>query len=137
MYVLGKSTMIKLLVQEVEPDPDCGGTVWKHMNLRVAYVVRTYIHTYMHTYIHVIHTYLHTYIVQKYSFIHHYVTALYLLNTNALIYANKTLVDVHLCMYVCMYVCRPSTLFTTSSSTWTPPPWITSSGDSPPDTTKR
>lgn len=35
----GKSTMIKLLVQEVEPDPDCGGTVWKHMNLRVAYVV--------------------------------------------------------------------------------------------------
>ena len=37
--------MIKLLVQEVEPDPDCGGTVWKHMNLRVAYVVRTYIHT--------------------------------------------------------------------------------------------
>ena len=51
MYALGKSTLIKLLVQEVEPDPDCGGTVWKHMNLRVAYVVHIRIHTYTHLYI--------------------------------------------------------------------------------------
>ena len=35
----GKSTMIRLLVQESEPDPG-SGEVWKHHNLRVAYVAQ-------------------------------------------------------------------------------------------------
>eukprot|EP01034_Spumella_vulgaris_P022426 gene22426-28551_t len=40
----GKSTLIKLLVQEMEPDPDTGGEVWKHHNLRVAYVAQHSFH---------------------------------------------------------------------------------------------
>lgn len=40
----GKSTMIKLLMQEVPPDEGCGGEVWKHMNLRVAYVAQHSLH---------------------------------------------------------------------------------------------
>eukprot|EP01038_Epipyxis_sp_PR26KG_P012917 gene12917-17311_t len=39
----GKSTLIKLLVQETEPDEN-KGTVWKHMNLRVAYVAQHSFH---------------------------------------------------------------------------------------------
>ena len=35
----GKSTLIRLLVQETEPDPG-SGEVWKHHNLRVAYVAQ-------------------------------------------------------------------------------------------------
>lgn len=45
--LLGKSTLIKVLVQEVEPDEGCGGIVWKHMNLRVAYVVRGTVEVYI------------------------------------------------------------------------------------------
>lgn len=33
-----------MLVQESEPDADCGGEVWKHMNLRVAYVAQHSFH---------------------------------------------------------------------------------------------
>lgn len=40
----GKSTLIKLLVQESEPDPDTDATVWKHMNLRIAYVAQHSLH---------------------------------------------------------------------------------------------
>lgn len=40
----GKSTLIKLLVQETEPDEGCGGEIWKHMNLRVAYVAQHSFH---------------------------------------------------------------------------------------------
>ena len=37
----GKSTMIKLLTGEMEP---CEGVVWKHPNLRVAYVAQHAFH---------------------------------------------------------------------------------------------
>lgn len=40
----GKSTLIKLLVQETEPDKDERGEVWKHMNLRIAYVAQHSFH---------------------------------------------------------------------------------------------
>jgi ATPase subunit of ABC transporter with duplicated ATPase domains len=40
----GKSTLIKILVQETEPDKDGIGEVWKHMNLRVAYVAQHSFH---------------------------------------------------------------------------------------------
>jgi len=39
----GKSTLIKMLVQETEPDANTG-SVWKHMNLRVAYVAQHSFH---------------------------------------------------------------------------------------------
>lgn len=39
----GKSTMIKMLVQETEPD-EGSGEVWKHMNCRVAYVAQHSLH---------------------------------------------------------------------------------------------
>ena len=39
----GKSTLIKLLVQETEPDAG-SGEVWKHRNLRVAYVAQHSFH---------------------------------------------------------------------------------------------
>ena len=40
----GKSTLIKLLVQESEPDEGCGAEIWKHHNLRVAYVAQHSFH---------------------------------------------------------------------------------------------
>lgn len=44
----GKSTLIKLLVQESEPDVDAGGNpigeIWKHHNLRIAYVAQHSFH---------------------------------------------------------------------------------------------
>ena len=40
----GKSTLIKMLVGETEPDEGCGGTVWKHRNLRIAYVAQHSFH---------------------------------------------------------------------------------------------
>ena len=39
----GKSTLIKMLVQETEPDEN-SGEVWKHMNLRIAYVAQHSLH---------------------------------------------------------------------------------------------
>ena len=39
----GKSTLIKLLVQETEPDLG-QGEIWKHMNLRIAYVAQHSFH---------------------------------------------------------------------------------------------
>lgn len=39
----GKSTLIKLLVQETQPDPG-SGEVWKHQNLRLAYVAQHSFH---------------------------------------------------------------------------------------------
>ena len=39
----GKSTLIKLLVQETEPDLG-EGEIWKHMNLRIAYVAQHSFH---------------------------------------------------------------------------------------------
>lgn len=39
----GKSTLIKMLVQETEPD-EGSGEVWKHMNLRIAYVAQHSLH---------------------------------------------------------------------------------------------
>ena len=39
----GKSTLIKILVQEIQPDPD-KGIVWKHHNLRIAYVAQHSFH---------------------------------------------------------------------------------------------
>lgn len=45
----GKSTLIKLLVQETAPDEGCGGTIWKHMNLRIAYVAQ---HSFHHVEMH-------------------------------------------------------------------------------------
>jgi len=39
----GKSTLIKLLVQETQPDPG-SGEVWKHQNLRAAYVAQHSFH---------------------------------------------------------------------------------------------
>ena len=40
----GKSTLIRLLVQEYQPDVDANGNsigeVWKHHNLRLAYVAQ-------------------------------------------------------------------------------------------------
>jgi elongation factor 3 len=44
----GKSTLIKLLVQETQPDTDEGGNpvgeIWKHHNLRIAYVAQHSFH---------------------------------------------------------------------------------------------
>lgn len=44
----GKSTLIKLLVQETEPDKDAAGNpigeIWKHPNLRIAYVAQHSFH---------------------------------------------------------------------------------------------
>jgi elongation factor 3 len=40
----GKSTLIKLLVQETLPDEGTDAVVWKHMNLRVAYVAQHSFH---------------------------------------------------------------------------------------------
>ena len=40
----GKSTLIRLLVQEAEPDEGCGAEIWKHHNLRVAYVAQHSFH---------------------------------------------------------------------------------------------
>jgi len=39
----GKSTLIKMLVQETQPD-EGSGAVWKHMNLRIAYVAQHSFH---------------------------------------------------------------------------------------------
>ena len=44
----GKSTLIKLLVQETEPDLGCG-EIWKHRNLRIAYVAQ---HSFHHVEMH-------------------------------------------------------------------------------------
>lgn len=40
----GKCTLIKLLAQEIVPDSDTDATVWKHMNLRIAYVAQHSLH---------------------------------------------------------------------------------------------
>ena len=40
----GKSTMIKLLTGELEPDKSSTGEVWKHPNARVAYVAQHAFH---------------------------------------------------------------------------------------------
>ena len=41
----GKSTLIKLIVQETQPDDGTDAVVWKHMNLRIAYVAQ---HSFYH-----------------------------------------------------------------------------------------
>ena len=40
----GKSTLIKMMVQETEPDEGSNGEVWKHHNLRIAYVAQHSFH---------------------------------------------------------------------------------------------
>jgi elongation factor 3 len=52
----GKSTMIKLLTGELEPE---SGTVWKHPNLRLAYVAQHAFHHIEHVSLQRARTYSH------------------------------------------------------------------------------